>query len=149
RAEAQPALRLRQTNARKAVVAKRGSSLKKESDRSWCEATYQAGLCREYAGDARRKADAAVDLGSKAGFLDMEKRWMTLARCYASMKSLGDEAGADDSLRLQEISTLLIQEGNLSVLYDRVLEAAIGLMSSDMGSIQTFHPERDELRLLA
>ena len=74
---------------------------------------------------------------------------MTLARCYASMKSLGDEAGADDSLRLQEISTLLIQEGNLSVLYDRVLEAAIGLMSSDMGSIQTFHPERDELRLLA
>jgi len=56
---------------------------------------------------------------------------------------------ANKSLRLQEISTLLIQQGNLAALYDRVLDAAIELMSADMGSMQTFHPEQGELRLLA
>src|SRR5262245_21426871 len=53
------------------------------------------------------------------------------------------------SLRLQEISTLLIQQDNLTSLYDRILDAAIGLMSADMGSMQLFHPEQGELRLLA
>src|SRR5262245_38494335 len=93
----------------------------------------------------------------------MEERWMLLADCYASMKSLVSAAmpgkqrkpedrartGANRSLQLQEISTLLIQEGNLDALYERVVEAAIGVMSSDMGSMQTFHPEQNELRLLA
>src|SRR5262249_16478458 len=93
----------------------------------------------------------------------MEKRCMALAHYYGCLKSLVSaalsggrwkphertRAGADRSLRLQEISTLLIQEGNLDALYDRVLEAAIGVMSSDMGSMQTFHPEQNELRLLA
>jgi PAS domain S-box-containing protein len=59
------------------------------------------------------------------------------------------DSGVDETLRLQEISTLLIQENNVDALYDRVLSAAIGLMSADFGSMQTFHPERDELRLLA
>jgi PAS domain S-box-containing protein len=54
----------------------------------------------------------------------------------------------DESVRLQEISTLLIQEGNLDSLYERVLDAAIGLMSADMGSMQTYYPEQGELRLL-
>jgi len=94
----------------------------------------------------------------------MEKRCMALAHYYASLKGLVSAAmsggrwkpherdariGANRSRRLQEISTLLIQEGNLDGLYERVLEAAIGLMSSDMGSMQTFHPEQNELRLLA
>src|SRR5215813_3960551 len=94
----------------------------------------------------------------------MEKRCMALAHYYASLKCLVVAAmsggrwkpherdariGANRSRRLQEISTLLIQEGNLDGLYERVLEAAIGLMSSDMGSMQTFHPEQNELRLLA
>ena len=57
--------------------------------------------------------------------------------------------GPDEFLRLQEISTLLIQEGNLGALYERVLDAAIGLMSADMGSMQTFYSEEGELRLLA
>jgi PAS domain S-box-containing protein len=58
------------------------------------------------------------------------------------------DAGADPSLRLQEISTLLIQEGNLDALYERVLDAAISLMSADMGSMQKYDPEQDQLRLL-
>jgi PAS domain S-box-containing protein len=56
---------------------------------------------------------------------------------------------ADATLRLQRISTLLIREGSNGALYDHVLDAAIDLMSADMGSMQIFHPERGELRLLA
>ena len=55
----------------------------------------------------------------------------------------------DDILQLHEISTLLIQEGNLDSLFNRILEAAIGLMSSDMASIQLLDPQHDNLRLLA
>jgi PAS domain S-box-containing protein len=54
-----------------------------------------------------------------------------------------------ETLRLQEISSLLIQEGNLESLHRRVLDAAINLMSADMGSMQRFYPEQRELRLLA
>jgi PAS domain S-box-containing protein len=118
---------------------------------------------REHAADASRKAHAAVDPELKAGLLDMEKRRMLLADYYASVKSIVSAAmpsrqrkpddrapaEANRSLRLQEISTLLIQEGNLDALYERVVGAAIGVMSSNMGSMQTFHPEHNELRLLA
>ena len=55
----------------------------------------------------------------------------------------------DDALRLHEISTLLIQESNLDCLYNRILDAAIGLMSADMASMQIFCPKQCELRLLA
>src|SRR5215470_14340457 len=60
-----------------------------------------------------------------------------------------DAERQDESLRLQEISTLLIQEGNLDSIYRRVLDVAIKLMSADMGSMQRFYPEQRELRLLA
>src|SRR5215467_8814232 len=53
------------------------------------------------------------------------------------------------SLRLQEISTLLIQEGNLEALYERVLDAAISLMSADFGTLQKYYPGQGELQLLA
>jgi len=56
---------------------------------------------------------------------------------------------AETLLRLQQISTLLIREGTNGALYHHVLDAAIDLMSADMGSMQVFHPERGELRLLA
>jgi PAS domain S-box-containing protein len=52
-------------------------------------------------------------------------------------------------LRLQQISTLLIREGNSNgALYKHVLDAAIGLMSACKGSMQVFHHERGELHLL-
>jgi PAS domain S-box-containing protein len=61
-----------------------------------------------------------------------------------------EDAGlVDQALRLQEISTLLIQENNVDALYAQVLDAAITLMSADMGSMQILDPERGELRLLA
>lgn len=58
-------------------------------------------------------------------------------------------AERDEALRLQEISTLLIQERNVDTLYLRILDAAADLMASDMASMQMFHPERNALRLLA
>jgi hypothetical protein len=56
---------------------------------------------------------------------------------------------ADVTLRLQQISTTLIREGSNGAIYHRVLDAAIELMSAHMGSMQVFHQERGELRLLA
>ena len=56
---------------------------------------------------------------------------------------------SDNALQLQEISTSLIREGNLDALYGRILDAAISLLSADMGSMQVLCPERSELRLLA
>jgi PAS domain-containing protein len=50
---------------------------------------------------------------------------------------------------LHEISTLLIQEGNLESLYDRILDAAVNLMSSDMASMQLLDAQRNQLQLLA
>src|SRR5262245_5828033 len=125
----------------------------------------QVRSCHEQAADARRKADATADPELKAAFLDMEQRWLALARSYAFTESLGDfvarsdrlqtsegawiVAGPEDKLRLNEISTMLIQEGNLDSLYARILDAAVRLMAADMGSMQIFDPERNELGLLA
>src|SRR5215510_7274801 len=118
--------------------------------------------CHERAAAARQRAEVAGNPAAKADFLDTEKHWLMLAGNYESIESLGEFTAISDrrrapderprankSLRLQEISILLIQEGNLAALYDRVLDAAIELMSADMGSMQTFHPEQGELRLLA
>ena len=57
--------------------------------------------------------------------------------------------GSDHALQLQEVSTALIWEENLDALYGRILDAAISLLSADMGSMQVLSPERSELRLLA
>jgi hypothetical protein len=43
---------------------------------------------------------------------------------------------------------LLIQEGKLDSLYNRILEAAISIMSSDMASMQLLDPDRKQLQLL-
>ena len=54
-----------------------------------------------------------------------------------------------DTQRLQQISTIMIQEGNTDALHQQILDAAIALMRSDMGGIHMFDPDRNELRLLA
>src|SRR5262245_19186870 len=102
----------------------------------------QVRACHEYADDAKQKAETATDPASKATFLDMEKRWLALARNYAFVGQ-ADAIPEGQSLRLQEISTLLIQEGNLDALYERVLDAAISLVSADAGTMQKYYPEQD------
>jgi PAS domain S-box-containing protein len=51
--------------------------------------------------------------------------------------------------RLQETSTKLIHGEDIDALYLEILDTAIALMHSDMGSLQMFYPERGELQLLA
>jgi PAS domain S-box-containing protein len=57
--------------------------------------------------------------------------------------------GTNSDEQLHEISTLLIREGNLDALYNRILDAAMGLMLSDMASMQLLDPELNQLRLLS
>lgn len=54
-----------------------------------------------------------------------------------------------NALRLEEISTLLIREGNVNALSERLLDLVISLMSADMGSMQVSDSARGELFLLA
>lgn len=124
--------------------------------------------CCRQAEEARQQADATTDPGLKASLLEMESRWLMLARSYGLTEDLGELTendnrrqqgidGAavpsrllpDETLRLQEISTLLIQERELDSLYGRILDAAVDLMASDMASMQEFEPERNALKLLA
>src|SRR5262249_3303927 len=53
----------------------------------------------------------------------------------------------DDTLH--QVSIMLIDGGNLDSLYNRILDAAVVLMSSDMASMQSLDPERNRFRLLA
>nr|WP_041918590.1 response regulator [Gloeocapsa sp. PCC 7428] len=54
-----------------------------------------------------------------------------------------------DTQQLQSISSQLIQEDNITLLYEQILDASIAIMHSDMGSVQLLYPERNELQLLA
>jgi signal transduction histidine kinase len=49
---------------------------------------------------------------------------------------------------LAEISVKLVEEGNCDTLYEKVVDAAIAIMRSDMGSMQMLDPKRGQLRLL-
>ena len=53
-----------------------------------------------------------------------------------------------DIRRLQDISSRLVFEDNVDALYEGILDAAIGLMRSDMATMQMFDPVRGGLRLL-
>jgi len=123
--------------------------------------------CHERALEARKGAEQTADPALKADLLGIEQHWLRLARSYEFTDRLedftaarshagwqpgpsaGTGLGSDEALRLQEISTWLIREGDVHALYERVLDAAISMMSADMGSIQMLCPERGELQLLA
>jgi PAS domain S-box-containing protein len=65
-------------------------------------------------------------------------------------KSLKSEL--DDLKLLQAVSSELISEQNIDALYQKLVNAAVGIMRSDFASMQMFHSEhgpRGALRLLA
>jgi PAS domain S-box-containing protein len=67
-----------------------------------------------------------------------------------NQKRLATDLAATE--RLHEISTKLIQEGNVEALYGHILDAAVDIMQSEYASMQMLYPERGiggELRLLA
>ncbi len=55
----------------------------------------------------------------------------------------------EDMRQLQRVSGQLIREGNLHALYEQILDAAIAVMRSDMGSMQMLVPARNALQLIA
>ena len=55
--------------------------------------------CYERAAEAKAKADAINDPVLRAEFLDMETRWLTLARSYGFTESLGDFTTANSTWR--------------------------------------------------
>jgi PAS domain S-box-containing protein len=59
----------------------------------------QARACYGHAADAKQKAEAAADPESKASLLDMEKRWLALARSYQLIESLEGPSTATSALR--------------------------------------------------
>lgn len=123
----------------------------------------QIRACHERAAEARDKAEATSVPALKADYLAAADRWIVLARDYELTDRVTDVTGtvsdklrkqrevaqADDALLLQEISTSLIQEGDIHALYERILDGAMHLMSAPMGSMQAVDPDRNELRLLA
>ena len=143
------------------------SRLQKVRGRILSELSERSQACYEHAAEAKQKAEATSDPALRVELLEIESSWLTLAQSFTFAESretfteensgrlrevdkpASHRPGLDETLRLQEISTLLIQESNLDSLYRRILDAVIDLMSSDMASMQVFHPERKELGLLA
>ncbi|HJU16384.1 MAG TPA: ATP-binding protein [Stellaceae bacterium] len=85
--------------------------------------------------------------GAVCAASDITERKRAEEAVAASEQRLAIELAA--TRRLQEISTLLIREGDSDALYRHILDAAIELMRSDMASLQMLDHERGELRLLA
>jgi two-component sensor histidine kinase len=85
-----------------------------------------------------------------------DKRLMTGLSRFAgdalglmSEESLATELAA--ARQLQEISTQLLGEDKVEVLYERILDAAVAIMRSDFASMQMLYPDRGaggELKLL-
>jgi PAS domain S-box-containing protein len=53
-----------------------------------------------------------------------------------------------DTKKLQHISSQLILEDDVDALYQQILDAALSLMHSEIGSIHMLHAEKNQLRLL-
>ncbi len=53
------------------------------------------------------------------------------------------------ALRLQDLSTRLIHEGDVQALYQHILDTAMALTHADLASLQVFHSESGEFRLIA
>jgi len=65
--------------------------------------------CHERALEAKRKADETSDPALKASYLDMEKRWLVLARSYGFTESLNNFASANAAWRL-DFDTKTVQQ---------------------------------------
>jgi PAS domain S-box-containing protein len=99
----------------------------------------QVQTCFDRALDAKRKAEGTVDPALKADHLEMERRWLALARSYEFTERLTDFAGAssewlhrfnerrrignrrDQAPRLQRI----IQDSSVDAIFERMWLASI------------------------
>jgi PAS domain S-box-containing protein len=87
----------------------------------------------------------AVTIARQLGF-SLERMRAAEALIEAQAQLVSELAATQ---QLHKISTQLIQENEAEALHEKVLDAAMAIMRSDFASMQLFHPERGELRLLA
>ena len=83
--------------------------------------------------------------------LTQHRRYEELERAQQALRE-SEERLANDlaaARRLQETSLLLIQEGDVCQLYDRILDAAMAIMRSDFATMQMFDEASGSLQLLA
>lgn len=83
--------------------------------------------------------------------LTEHRRYEELQRAQQALRESEERLASDlvAARRLQEISTLLIQEGDVGQLYCRILDAAMAIMRSDFATMQMFDEASGCLQLLA
>ncbi len=94
-----------------------------------------------------REMNEALLLSSIRQHEMTEQAERAVAALHASEEQLGGELAA--TRVLQDISTRLIQGGDLHALHEGILDAAIAIMGSDMASLQNLDEGQDALRMLA
>lgn len=94
-----------------------------------------------------RERTRALEEANQALRQEVERRKQAEERVRESEAQLAIELA--DMKQLQQISSQLIQEDQTNALYEQILNAAIAIMRSDMGSLQMLDLEGKELRLLA
>jgi PAS domain S-box-containing protein len=92
--------------------------------------------------DAERKSAGAINV-----FQDITPIKRAEAALRVQQGQLEMELA--DSKLLREISATLVEEDNVEVLYQKLLDAAVGVMHSDMASMQVVDEKADGLRMLA
>jgi two-component sensor histidine kinase/PAS domain-containing protein len=79
-------------------------------------------VCHEKALEAKRKADATSDPALKASYLDMESRWLVLARSYGFTESLDNFMAANAARRLEFDAKTLHQKPESVVRAGRLFD---------------------------
>jgi PAS domain S-box-containing protein len=100
----------------------------------------------------RRRLEEAEDALRALRVGEVEQRqYEELERTQQALRESEERLASDlaAARRLQEISTRLIQEGDVGLLYEEILDAALAILRSDFATMQMFDEASDSLRLLA
>ena len=99
--------------------------------------------------DARHWTPAEIKLVDEI----TERTWTAVEKARAelalriSQQQLAKEL--EDAKLLQDVSNLIIREGDIEKFHDELLQSFINIMHADMASIQILDPEKKELHLTA